>query len=98
MVFLADENIIKLLGIGNLPDAQKISLVEKISELVQKRLLLRLLDKLSAPDQDALKVLLDKGDQQDLQKFLRSKAPDLGAWAAEEVVMVKKELVEHAAS
>ena len=86
-----DENIIKLLGIESLPDERKTALVERISELVQKRLLLRLLDSLVGSDQDELKILLDRGDQAALQGFLVNKAPDLATWAADEVIKIKKE-------
>lgn len=93
---LDDQNIIKLLGIESLPDERKVALVNKISDLAQKRLLLRLLESLSAPDQEKLKSLLDGGDQTALSQFLQDKAPDMGAWAADEVLKLKNELVSFA--
>lgn len=89
---LEEQNIIRLLGIESLPDERKIALVEKITDLVQKRLLLRLLESMSEELRVEFEQLLDQADQPALQAFLQKNAPDFGAWVNEEVLKVKQEL------
>jgi succinate dehydrogenase flavin-adding protein (antitoxin of CptAB toxin-antitoxin module) len=86
------ENIIAILGIQKLPDQQKLAIVEKISDLVQKRLLARVLESLSAAEQQEFSSLLENQDQAALNKFLDAKVPNFVEWLAEETNQVKQEL------
>lgn len=92
-----EQNIINILGIEALPNERKIEIVERISELVQKRLLVRVLDRLSAPKQEEFKKLLSEGKQAVLEGFLKAEAPDLADLAAEEINKVKTELKDFVA-
>lgn len=91
---LEQQNIIKILGIENLPDEKKVEMVEKISTLVQKRLLLRLVESVPADKQTELAALLEKSDQDTLNAFLQTNAPQFPEWIVEEVTKVKQELTD----
>lgn len=87
-----DQNIINILGIESLPDEQKISLLERASELVEKRLLLRLLNSFSEQKKREFENLLDTENQDAVNIFLEKNAPDVPTWLNEELVRIKEEL------
>lgn len=89
---LEDQNIISLLGIESLPDEQKVSVVEKVTTLVEKRLLVKVLESLDGLRQKEFSELLDKEDQAGLQDFLDRNVPNMGELLEGELVEVKKEL------
>ena len=93
-----EQNIIAILGIQNLSDEQKLKIVEKVSDLVQKRLLARILGVLSQSDQEKFLSLLNNQQQQYLDDFLERHLPDLSVWLEEEINSVKSELAEWSAS
>lgn len=95
---LDEQNIINILGIEALPDERKIAIIERVSELVQKRLFVRLLDFLNASDKEELTRFLDSGDQKGLGDFLQEKVPNFADWIEEEVRKIKKELADFAES
>ena len=88
------QNIIAILGLETLPDEQKLGIVEKVSDLVQKRLMIRIVESLSVPDRVDLEKLLAKNDPDSLQGFLANRVPFLARWADEEVAKIKTELAE----
>ena len=90
-------NIIALLGLEALPQEKKIELLEKVTELVQKRILLRVAQPLSMDDRTKLLELAQKEDQQALEDFIIQKAPNMPQIIEEEVTLVKKEMAAAAA-
>lgn len=88
------ENIIKLLGIESLLDAQKIDLLTKMGEIVDKRLFLRLLDSLGVDKQQEFMSLLENNDQPTIESFISAQIPDFNSWVAEEVDKVKQEMTD----
>lgn len=91
---IADQNIIKVLGLEALPDERKIALIEKISEVVQKRLLLRILEALPRQSQLTFKGILDRDSESETAEFLKKNVPELAEWTLQEVSKVKEELAE----
>lgn len=89
---LDQQNIINILGIQSLPEEQKLALVEKISELVQKRLLLRVLDSLSLEKREAFEQLLTSNNQAGLEQFLQTDVPQFAVWFEEELKKIKEEM------
>lgn len=88
------QNIIKILGIEDLADERKIMIIHRVAELVEKRLLLRVFDSLSASKAEELTRLLDGENTQRVAGFLAEFAPNLASWAEEEVGKVKAELAK----
>lgn len=89
---LEKENIINVLGISALPDEQKIKIVEQASELVQKRLLLRIADSLSEEKRVELMQIIDSGEEAGLSNFLQNNCPRFADWFGEELLKVKQEM------
>lgn len=83
----------KLLGIAALPDEEKIKIVERMANLVERRLILRLAKDLSDEDMDQLEALTERNAEDEAAALLRGKFPNLDAIVQEEIEAVKHEAV-----
>ena len=92
------KNIISILGIETLPDEQKLAIVEKVTALVEKRLLVKIFESLDSLRQNDFSELLEKSDQAALQDFLERNVPNLNQMAEQEITAVKGELASFAES
>lgn len=90
---ILQQNIITALGIESLPDERKIALIDKMAELVQKRISLRLMEGLSESDAESL-AKLESGSQEQKTEFLQAKFPNLADIIQEEIVAVKNAVLE----
>jgi hypothetical protein len=90
---MLQSNIIKLLGLESLPDERKIELLDKVTELVQKRILIRVAQPLSMEDRTKLLELAQGEKQEELNEFVAQKAPNMDMIIEEEVILVKQEMV-----
>ncbi|MDP3740743.1 MAG: DUF5663 domain-containing protein [bacterium] len=86
------QNIIKILGLEALPQERRVEILERVTDLVEKRLLLRLFEALTEDKQGELRTMLDREESDKLAKFLQNNAPQMADWAMEEASKVKKEL------
>ena len=89
---LDQQNLIGILGIESLPEERKLDLLNKVTVLVEKRLMIRIFDSLPEADQNTFTQLLDKEDQAGINEFLAAKAPNLADWLQEETNTIKEEL------
>lgn len=87
-----NENIIKILGIESLPDERKIEIIEMATDLVQKRLVLRVLDILNPDEREEFGQILEQGSSGLIDEFMEKHAPNFGDWIIEEISKVKGEL------
>lgn len=94
---LLSQNIIQLLGLATLQPDRQIALVEKITELVEKRITLRVLDELKEEDLDTANSLFSSGSDEEKTAFFMA-LPNLQQIIEEEIIKVKQELVEEASS
>jgi len=94
MIPIEEESIINILGIASLPDDRKAAIIDQTTELVQKRLLLRILDSLSEQDRTGFESLLSNENQEAIDKFLSDKVPNLSQWLEEEVNKIKQEFAD----
>jgi hypothetical protein len=90
-----EQNIIALLGIQSLPDDRKIAILNQMTSLLEKRLLIRMVDKLSMDDQDKLADVMEQNDQVKIQEFIAEHFPEYPNWISEEVNKLKAELTDH---
>lgn len=92
---LLTQNIFTLLGLDSLPDDHKQQLLDKMTELVQKRLSLRLLESLSTEDANRLETMLKTSSMEDpaVADFFRARMPNLEEVLKEEIVGLKQELL-----
>lgn len=89
---ITDESIINILGIQTLPDERKIEIVKQATDLVQQRLLIRVMRSLEDSKRVEFESLMQAPDQAKLEAFLAANVPDFNAWMAEEVSRIKQEL------
>ncbi len=90
--FDLNENIIARLGLQKLPEEKRLRLLEKLTDIVLKRVTLRLMDSLPDSDVPTVNALADKPDE--LVAFLASKVDNLGAIFDEEIAAVKKSVID----
>lgn len=96
---ILQQTIVDELGLGNLPEEGKAKILVDLLELVLKRLYMETMDKLSTEDQQELmKMLEEKSDQEKIESFLRSKITDYDEFVKKVVIELKDELKEDIAS
>ena len=91
---LDQQSIISILGIQALPDERKAEILDQASALVQKRLLVRIMESLDDTKRQEFEGLLEKNDQAALEAFMAANTPDFTAWVREEVNNLKKEFAD----
>ena len=71
------DNLMQELGLAELPEDKKISLLSAMTESVLKRITVEVLSRLSDEDQSKLLSLENTApDPQEIEKFLKAKIPD----------------------
>lgn len=90
---LLEANIIEELGLESLPEERKIAIVQMMTDLVQKRVMLRIMEILSEAEKDEFeKLLKEKGEgAPEAAEFLKEKIPNLDEIVKEEIIKVKEE-------
>lgn len=89
-----EKSIINILGIERLPLADQFEILTQVSELVQRRLMLRILEEL---DDEAVKVfsdLIDNKQEEKIIEYVEEHIPNFYQILEQEVMQVKKELKE----
>ena len=90
---ILQQNIISALKLEALEDDKKIVLVDKMSEIVQGRLTLRVLEEMSENDRNEFEKILDSSPE-GASDFLQKVFPDFLEIVEEEVVKLKQELIK----
>ncbi len=93
-IFSLRENLISRLGIQSLPEKERLEILEKAADLVLSRVVLRMMERLSAEDAAEANRLADKPEE--LIAFLESKVGNMPALIAEETEAVKADLIKSA--
>lgn len=88
---LLNENIISLLGLQTLSDEEKLAMVEKMTDLVQKRVMLGLFEKLSEADKEKLASISDNAEA--VITFLSEKVPNMDKIFTDEIIKIKQEML-----
>lgn len=88
------KNILVELGLQDLADDRKFDLLSKMSDLIQKRVLLRVIKSLGVQDKQEFDRLLGKENEQAIFRFLISKVPNIEEITDEEVIKFKEEVIE----
>ncbi|GEM_PF-1755127 len=88
-----NQNIIIALGLQALDDSKKIELINKISDLVQKRLTLKLVQQMTEAQKDEFDKLAEaEAGEEQMSAFLQQVFPNFLELAEQEVVKIKSEL------
>lgn len=90
---MLEQNIITGLNLQALDDDKKIALIDKMSEVVQKRLTLRLIDEMNENDKTEFEKILDSSPEK-VSEFLQKIFPNFLDIMQEEIIKLKKELLE----
>lgn len=90
---ILSQNLLKELGLENLPEDKKTSLLLDMGRIIQQNVILRALEELKEEDKDEFDRLLAEkvNDQEAVLKFLQSKISNFDAIIEEEVGKFKKE-------
>ena len=90
---MLEANLIKLLGLELLPLEEKTKILQQTSELVQKRLMVRLLQELTEKEQEEFLNLVNaNGQDGKKEQFMSQHFPQINQMMDEEINKVKEEL------
>jgi len=84
--------IISRLNLDYLPEADRIKLLDSMAEVINQRILLRVLAGLPKDKSGALAKLLDKGEDSEVAEFMDENVPDFLAVMQQEIDAVSNEL------
>jgi biotin synthase-related radical SAM superfamily protein len=90
---MLEQNIIAALGLESLPDERKAALIDKMAQLVEKNLIVRIMEGLSEADAGEFETIAQSTDE-DKVKFLQAKFPNFAEMMQEEIVNVKKAVLQ----
>lgn len=88
--FNVKENLIAVLGLQALPEEKRVELLNMATELVEKRVFVRLIEGLSDADSAEAEKFADKPEE--FLAFVASKGPSIETLVQEEVSKVREEL------
>jgi len=91
---LLKQNIIKELGIESLSREKKAGLLQRMADIVQQRLTLNLMAKMSEQDQTNFEKNLNETPDK-AQEFIQNMFPNLMEIIQEEIIKLKQELTNH---
>ena len=91
---LLNENIIGLLGLESLPEAEKAEMVAKMTDLVQQKVIFRVMDMMTEEEQAKMAEM--GSDPEGVIAFIVAKVPNFDQIMQEEIVNLKKELLDAA--
>jgi len=91
---LLDKDLLELIGAQDLSQEKKTALYEQMAETVQNRTIARVYDTLSEEEGKELDALIDAGDPQKVDEYLKSKNMDITALMVQEALIYKTEMTE----
>jgi len=91
---LLNENIIALLGLESLPEEEKVQMLNKMALLIQKRVLLRVMDLLQDEDAEKMKAL--EQNPSEMMTYIAEKVPNFQEIVEEEIKKLKAEMLDAA--
>lgn len=92
---LLNKNILVELDLQDLPNERQLQLLGRMSDLIQKRVLLQAIKSLSVADKEEFDKLLGKDDTQSVYRFLIAKVPNIDEITNDEVIKFKEEVINH---
>lgn len=89
---LLNENIIQLLGLETLSDHEKAEILEKMTALIQQKVMLRVMEILADEDKAEM-AEIGEDDPEAIVKFLAEKVPNIEEITKEEVLKLKQDML-----
>lgn len=89
---LISTNIITHLGLHNIDEKKRLQLLAEIADLLQKQIMVRLIEFLSDDEIREFFHLLEHNEDKELSKFLDEKVPNLEEIVYQEVGKLKQDM------
>ena len=94
-ITIQGKDLIKELGLENLSVDEQEKLVSDMSEVVYKRVLLRVVEKLSDEEATELNNLFEKGNMEKIDQYLRDRVPDFASILRKEIEKYQEEMIKN---
>ena len=81
-------------GLGNIPDEKKAEIISKISELAQKRIILRVTEEMSEDQRENFEKFLEtEEDPAKIENYIRENIPNIDSIIEEEMSLLKNDVL-----
>ncbi len=89
-------NLFEELGFQNITQEQRVKFLESFLDVIQKRVMIRLLSEMSESDKDELETITTNhpDDELAIATFLQSTVPTFQQITEEEIASYKKQLID----
>ena len=91
-MFQLDDNLLKELGLGELPAEEKNKMLAHIYETLELRVGMKLAEKMSDAQLDEFEAYIDRNDEDGALKWLETNFPNYKDTVAEELNKLKDEI------
>lgn len=95
-MFQLDDNLLRELGLGQLPAAEKNKMLSHIYETLELRVGMRLADQMSDEQLEEFERYIDANDEAGALKWLETNFPDYKSVVADELEKLKAEIRQQA--
>jgi len=95
-MFQLDDNLLKELGLGELPAAEKNKMLAHIYETLELRVGMKLAEQMSDAQLDEFEGFIDRNDEAGALKWLETNFPDYKQVVADELEKLKAEIKQQA--
>lgn len=95
-MFKLDDDLLKELGLGTLPPAEKNKMLAHIYETLELRVGMKLAEQMTDAQLDEFEAFIDKNDEAGALKWLETNFPNYKDVVADELEKLKAEIKEQA--
>src|SRR5947207_808029 len=95
-MFQLDDNLLRELGLGELPAAEKNKMLGHIYETLELRVGMKLAEQMTDAQLDEFEAFIDKNDEAGALKWLETNFPNYKDVVAEELEKLKAEIKQQA--
>jgi hypothetical protein len=95
-MFQLDDNLLRELGLGDLPTAEKNKMLAHIYETLELRVGMKLAEQMTDAQLDEFESFIDKNDEAGALKWLETNFPDYKQVVADELDKLKAEIKDQA--
>lgn len=88
-----NEDLIKELGLDTLPEEKKEQVIAALSQSLQNRITVRVLDTMSDVEKKEAEKLIKAGDDNKVGEYIASKVPGLESIAKDELEKMRTEML-----
>src|ERR1700693_1994153 len=91
-MFQLDDNLLRELGLGSLPPAEKNKMLAHIYETLELRVGMKLAEQMTDAQLDEFEAFIDKNDEAGALKWLETNFPNYKQVVADELEILKTEI------